>query len=314
MAATGRQITYVGADGIETIELVEAQIFGFGDESSRPASGDVVGDMYIVLDTTLDQYRLDVWDGAAWNTISDRKANTTAITDPTVTDDITAGYEIGSIWVNTVSDTVFIATDVTATAAVWSQVGSGDVSGPGVTVQEQEIVRFSSITGTSIEGSGVRMYDSAATDPSIPTPDAGDLYYNTAQEMWMFYDGTRSKWLSVEPAVFTVGKRNNLPGGAYLRGMDRKTFTSTNGYRARYNGTVVSITYTRDDIDPVTFEVVANGVAITNASIISTALGGQDNTLNGDFSQGDVLAVRNQAGGNNANDVQVWVTLRWRTT
>jgi len=122
LATTGRQITYVGTDGIETIELVEAQIFGFGDEASRPASGTAVGDVYIVLDTTIDKYRWDVWDGAAWNPIEGRKVNSAATTDPTVNDDSDDGYDVGSIWVNTTDDSVFVCVDSTVGAAVWITV------------------------------------------------------------------------------------------------------------------------------------------------------------------------------------------------
>lgn len=42
-----------------------------------------------------------------------------ATTDPTVSDDNTVGYDVGSVWVNTTTDVVFTATDVSTGAAVW---------------------------------------------------------------------------------------------------------------------------------------------------------------------------------------------------
>jgi hypothetical protein len=49
-------------------------------------------------------------------------------------------------------------------------------------------------------------YASSATDPTTPAPVDGDRYYNTNLEMWMFYSGSRSKWLSIETATFQFGR------------------------------------------------------------------------------------------------------------
>lgn len=48
-----------------------------------------------------------------------------AAVDPTVNDDTGDGYVVGQIWVNASADSVFIATDVTAAAAVWVDVSTG---------------------------------------------------------------------------------------------------------------------------------------------------------------------------------------------
>jgi len=47
--------------------------------------------------------------------------NITATTDPTINDDSNDGYAVGSLWVNTTTDLVFIVTDVTVGAAVWKR-------------------------------------------------------------------------------------------------------------------------------------------------------------------------------------------------
>ncbi|MER9376001.1 hypothetical protein [Mesorhizobium sp. M0491] len=55
------------------------------------------------------------------------KNNFSAVTDPAVTDDSSEGYQIGSTWVNTATDTAWLCVDATAGAAIWSataQVGS----------------------------------------------------------------------------------------------------------------------------------------------------------------------------------------------
>lgn len=50
------------------------------------------------------------------------KANFVATTDPTVTDDLAAGYGVWSPWVNTVTDVVSFCTDTTNGAAVWQNI------------------------------------------------------------------------------------------------------------------------------------------------------------------------------------------------
>ena len=73
---------------------------------------------------------------------------------------------------------------------------------------------------------------------------------------------------------------------------------------------MVSLTYTRADTDAATFEAVADGVAI--GTVASSALGGKDLTLDGDFTADQVLGARNQTGGNVTNNVQGWIVMRWR--
>lgn len=48
-----------------------------------------------------------------------------SIADPTINDDINDGYEIGTLWINTTSDTSFVLVDSSAGAAVWQATGGG---------------------------------------------------------------------------------------------------------------------------------------------------------------------------------------------
>jgi len=66
-----------------------------------------------------------------WQEFAKRGNATT--TDPTVTDDDSGGYSVGSIWLNTTSEFFWVCMDNTATAAVWTNLvdvfsGSGFVS------------------------------------------------------------------------------------------------------------------------------------------------------------------------------------------
>lgn len=54
--------------------------------------------------------------------------NFTAIVAPTINNDSSQGYEIGSEWIDTVTDTKFNCVDATVAAAVWKQAGGGGAS------------------------------------------------------------------------------------------------------------------------------------------------------------------------------------------
>ena len=59
-----------------------------------------------------------------------RKNNLAATTDPTVNDDNTLGYGIGSLWAHTVDGHMFICTDPSTGAAVWKGIISGGAGAP----------------------------------------------------------------------------------------------------------------------------------------------------------------------------------------
>lgn len=66
MAATSREIIAIGSGGQPSVVPFDAEIFGTGTLAERPASGSGVGDMYVVNDTGLSLYRIDIWDGSSW--------------------------------------------------------------------------------------------------------------------------------------------------------------------------------------------------------------------------------------------------------
>lgn len=47
--------------------------------------------------------------------------NLTATTNPTITNDSGSGYAVGSVWINTSTDEMFVCTDATAGAAIWQK-------------------------------------------------------------------------------------------------------------------------------------------------------------------------------------------------
>lgn len=85
------------------------------DKGSAATEGDAF------FDSTLDKVKF--YDGTAWRTVESLLNNYTAIIDPTVNDDSADGYQIGSKWLNTSENTLFIATSVGVGTATWLQVG-----------------------------------------------------------------------------------------------------------------------------------------------------------------------------------------------
>jgi hypothetical protein len=138
----------------------------------------------------------------------------------------------------------------------------------------------------------------------------GDTYYNSGLEMRMAYDGSRSKWLSVEADVLNFGRNGNTGPGSFYRASDGLAYSAVNGRHAEFNGTVISLSYSREDTDSATFEVTADGTGI--ATLLSAVLNGRDTALDADFSQGAILGVKNQAGGNTTSRVHGWVRIKWR--
>jgi hypothetical protein len=164
--------------------------------------------------------------------------------------------------------------------------------------------------GSAPAWSGYKLYPSSGTNPASPAPTAGDLYYNTVLAQWMYYDGARSKWLSVESFVLLFGRLGATPAGAYYKGADGIAFSASSGHPAFWDGTIVALGYTRTDSDSVTFEVTEDGTSIS--TLASTATSGYTLSLNDDFSQGSILGVRNQTGGNVIQEAHGWVRLKWR--
>lgn len=96
------------------------------------------------------------------------KNNLSAVVDPTAGNDSTQFYAIGSIWINTVTDVVWVATDVTVAAAIWRRAapiiitfqfgnsvivpsgGTLQMEGPGQTLSGFRVYRAGRITGGSI--------------------------------------------------------------------------------------------------------------------------------------------------------------------
>lgn len=196
-------------------------------------------------------------------------------------------------------------------ATLIGAAGGGGISGPGASV-DRGVVVWDGLTGTAIDDAGIRNYGLSATDPAVPAPADGDFYVNSVLDMAMLYDGTRAKWLSVETVEIPFNRNGNTGGGAFYR-MGNRAMSGSLGRTAEWDGTVVSISYTRQDVDLATFEVIADGVT-SLATLASSAISGTTLTADGDFSQGDILGVKNQTGSNTTRHVVGFARIKWRAT
>jgi hypothetical protein len=133
---------------------------------------------------------------------------------------------------------------------------------------------------------------SSPTDP-VGTFVGGEMYFNTVLNRLMYYDPSRSKWLSVDAASMLFGRQGFTAAGSYFRTVDGLTFTSTLGFNALQNGTVVGFGYTRDNTSSATF-------------------GGTTDAFDLDFNQGDILGIRNKTGGNNVQRANGILIVKWR--
>ena len=127
---TSNKINYY--NGTEWIEIGEKNNFAASADPSATddsASGYVVGSQWI--DTTNDRSWICVDNtasAAVWLSTDNAKRNVTT-TDPGVSDDDSANYSPGSLWVNTTDDRAWICLDASTGAAIWLQVGSGSGGG-----------------------------------------------------------------------------------------------------------------------------------------------------------------------------------------
>jgi hypothetical protein len=126
----------------------------------------------------------------------------------------------------------------------------------------------------------------------------------------MFYDGLRSKWLTLATYVVQAGRNGSTNAGAFYRGVDGLLLNaSTRGFPVP-KGTLVSVAWTRSDADAATLDTLANGVVVS--SLTSTAAGAtRDDAVDADFADG-IVSFQNQAGGNQTSNVQIVAVYRRR--
>lgn len=155
-----------------------------------------------------------VWNGSGWTQVSVPFFNVSG-TDPTVANDNSQGYQIGSIWINTFSKVAYVAMDVTTGAAVWSVLGVpappsdvgtplvSDTGAPGGLAWEDlpinHISAIGSSTGDTLVVSGGAWISEHLPLTSIANGGATDgqvLSWSTSLNHWVPANGSAGSVIS----------------------------------------------------------------------------------------------------------------------
>jgi hypothetical protein len=172
-----------------------------------------------------------------------------ATTNPTTGDDIAAGYDVGTIWINTTAQTAFISVNSTAGAAVWQNLGSS-----------------AAITGTT---SNTFTLDTDNTGGNVT------LQFGTTLAETLTWDSTNTRFnlsddlniggdLSVSRLAITAvnGNNNNFAVGSY-------SFARITGPTAAF--TITGITGGRDGKILVLYNTTGQTMNLSNENTNSTA-------------------------------------------
>lgn len=225
-------------------------------------------------------------------TYSVRKDNLAASASPGTSDDDSAGYTIGSVWIDTTADTVWVCVDATTSSAVWHQTdasGSG-VAGPGAST-DTAVALWNGTGGDTIKNSTVTI-DGSGNIATSGTVDGRDLST----------DGTKLDGIeSGADVTDDTNVRAALAAATADISVNSHKITSlssgTSSTDAANFGQVTAVAFPTPVIDSSTSRSLSdsdNGKTIycTNASGISITI---PDTLTAGFS---CAAVKTSAGGN----------------
>jgi hypothetical protein len=155
-----------------------------------------------------DEYDLTITDSA--RTPGRRLNNLTAIIPPTVNDDWNgaSGYEVGSVWVDTATDTFYVCVDSTNGAAVWSSGGGGDTS----------LEVDTSVSGSyTADRNLAATFDLTLTGNTTITPDHSDPPAGRAIDLRLIIrqDGTGGRTLAWGGTIdWATGSAPTMPTAA----------------------------------------------------------------------------------------------------
>jgi hypothetical protein len=129
---------------------------------------------------------------------SEIKYKLDATVAPTVSNDNTEGYVVGSLWIDITNDKSYFAVDVTTGAAVWNDLTGASGIGGSTGATDNAIIRADGIGGSTVQSSGITINDSDAIAGATLSASA-----NTIQQG--------------SPVIKTITD----PGGAIVAGTDR---------------------------------------------------------------------------------------------
>lgn len=158
-----------------------------------------------------------------------------ATTAPTTTDDIGAGYSVGSVWIDVTNDLAYVCVDATSSAAVWLRTSNlvsvidigGSQSEVSNTTAEQTIVDTTIPANTLTATKAVKFWV------------GGSLYNNTGSNVLYTIEiiyGTTTLW-KASSNVLTNGFTGGFSIVGHLHYDGGTTAQSVNGYAVLQRGT-----------------------------------------------------------------------------
>jgi hypothetical protein len=124
---------------------------------------------------------------------------------------------------------------------------------------------------------------------SAPTTDLADGQLAVINGLLYEYDDVRTKWLSVQRAFVTFGRRG-ATRDQYLNYAAGNLSSNNSGYRIPMNATIVSLAGQFSGVGTANLNIRKNDTATDIATLaIAAAQGGHDNTIDVDISAGDWL-------------------------
>ncbi len=167
---------------------------------NMPNWSDILNTNWQTLNADMTKFNI-LWDGSAtdgkpikWDAAQgkwvavynpDIKHNYSATTAPTATDDSSAGYSVGSRWIDTIAKIAYTCVDATVGAAVWYQGGggSGDMSKAVYDTNDNGIVDNAEKAGgylpsTTVAAGVIPVTDSSGTLDAWVTSSGGGVLNN----------------------------------------------------------------------------------------------------------------------------------------
>lgn len=138
------------------------------------------------------------------NNVQNLKVNLLATTAPTINNDSSSGYSVGSSWYDINNNKAYVCLNNTVGSAVWVEItsqGTGNVVGQSSSI-DNTIVRFDGINGKVIQGSGISISDSnditgisnliVSNSLRVPngTSDSPSITFQTDQNTGLYLSGS----------------------------------------------------------------------------------------------------------------------------
>ena len=266
------------ADGDFFIDSDDDHLYKYNgatwDDQGAPASGLRV----INLDSTAEA--IYEWSGTTWDAQADPTDSMAVLVD-----DDGDGKQAQYIYEDTVPGWVKMADidygEPNDLDGAYDQGGAG--VGRVVTV-DTGAVKFDATSSTYAP---LELTEQAA----LPTSGLAAGQVAVKDGILCCYDGTRSKWLSVQRIYLTFGRKGNT-SNQFLSFGGGNLPSNNSGFRIPRNATVVSMSGQLDSSGTSDMRLRSNDNAANIATLpIAAAVGAQDNTLNVDISAGDFMQM-----------------------